>query len=278
MTKFNEYLIGMRAEKKAANTIARYAEAISSFFAFVNKDAERVEKYDILAWMESMSDASSATINIKLNALNSYFKFLCECETIKKNPMENVKRPSIHSKPKEFMSADMVSALINAATNARDKALISCYATTGLRFNELTSITLKQYEQMRKDGTNKIAMTGKGGKEFFVFFSDANIAAIEQYLPKRKDGCEYLFTSTWGGKINNANFDKTLKVIGRKAGLPFEISAHSLRAACASIMSENGVPVAVIRDVLHHSSISTTSRYIKTNEKAVNAAVSAMTF
>ena len=80
------------------------------------------------------------------------------------------------------MSADMVSALINAATNARDKALISCYATTGLRFNELTSITLEQYEQMRKDGTNKIAMTGKGGKEFFVFFSDANIAAIEQYL------------------------------------------------------------------------------------------------
>ena len=47
MTKFNEYLIGMRAEKKAANTIARYAEAISNFFAFVNKDAEHVEKYDI---------------------------------------------------------------------------------------------------------------------------------------------------------------------------------------------------------------------------------------
>ena len=68
--------------------------------------------------------------------------------------------------------------------------------------------------------------------------------------------------------------------IGKRAGLPYwnDLSCHCMRAACATIMSDKGVPVATISSTLGHSSLEVTSRYIKNTQTNVNAAIQAMNF
>ena len=51
-----------------------------------------------------------------------------------------------------------------------------------------------------------------------------------------------------------------------------------MRAACATIMSDKGIPVATISKVLHHNSIATTSRYIKSTQQNINNATELMIF
>ena len=72
----------------------------------------------------------------------------------------------------------------------------------------------------------------------------------------------------------------TIKSTARRAGLKYwnEISCHGLRAGCATIMSDKGVPVATISKVLRHSSLTVTTRYIKANQDNVNNATALMEF
>ena len=65
---------------------------------------------------------------------------------------------------------------------ARDKALVLTMYSAGLRISELVSLSMK-----RLTGTMDGAkITGKGGKDRMVFFSDEARAAIMDYLPERE--------------------------------------------------------------------------------------------
>ena len=111
------------------------------------------------------------------------------------------------------------------------------------------------------------------------------IKAIDRYIENFRNirpniSTDALFVSHWGGKIYSNRLSETMKTLARKAGIPFwqDICNHALRSACASILSDNGAPVATIRDVLNHASIVTTNRYIKTAESSVEDAICAMNF
>ena len=271
MKHISNYITKLQNGRKSERTIEIYTTQIKKFFEYVGKEETEVKPLDAVEWIGANENASSSTINIKINALCSYFEFLKDMEIVTTNPFEKIDRPKIVNKEKEFLSVERVKSIISGIKNQRNKAMVVAYVTTGMRFSELANITLAEYEEMLASKTNYIKIVGKGNKERKVFFNPTAIKAINEYLKKRKNNnSEYLFTTVHGGKVDNANFDTSLKKFG--------VSAHCFRAACASIMSENGVPVAVIRDVLGHSNIQTTNRYIKTSDVSIQNAVKGMVF
>lgn len=272
-----EYLV---AKKCSKNTIAAYTKAIDDCMKFIGKSESEVTALDLTKWIASISHLSSATVAQKISAIKSYFKFLKMYGEIESNPAIEIESPSIKNKVKQYMSKEDIKAMIDNARNVRDVAVILTYATTGMRFSELESITLAEWHEMISNGVNYIKILGKGSKERNVYFNQQTIDAIERYLRNRHIASKWLFASNEGNQIARQNMSNMLKTTARRAGIVFadDISNHAMRAACASIMSENGVPVAVIRDTLGHSSIAVTSRYIKTSEKAINNANATMTF
>ena len=131
---------------------------------------------------------------------------------------------------------------------------------------------------MKANGNNVIKIVGKGNKERFVPFNQETQIAIDNYIKSRNMGIVHsdkLFLSHHGNNIARNNLSLTLKGIAKRAGIPFwdEICNHAMRSACASIYGEAGVPVAQIRDLLGHSDLSTTSRYMKTSVENVSNTV-----
>lgn len=267
----------MKNKKKSERTIESYCKAINSMLDYIGKSEEEITALDISDWESSFANLSSSTINVRLSAVSGYFHFLEMFGIVDKNPVNIIDRPAIKNKAKPYLSQEQAQAIIDNAKCRRDKAFIIALLSTGMRFDELASIKLVDYLKDK----HCIKILGKGAKERMVYFNDSVCVAIDDYLENRYPcRCEYLFVSNQDSKLNSKNTANMIRIAAKRAGIPFwdELANHALRAACATIMSENNVPVATIRDVLGHSSISTTSRYIKKNEEAVKNASFAMNF
>lgn len=279
----NDFVIYLEAEGYSKNTIVSYTNAVNGLLEYTGKTDVEINPMDIIRWKKMMMEKyAGATVNLKVNGVKTYYKFLQLSGEIKTSPADDVRLIKVENKEKHFMSAEMISDMVNATNSVKMKAIILTFATTGLRVSELTTITLQQYEDMKAKGVNWIEVTGKRNKTRKVFFNDELFRAIDKYIEtsRSKNGDKFLFLSNWGGIIHRNSLSESLKIIARRAGVPFweDICNHALRSAAASIYSEMGVPVADIRDLLGHASIQTTNRYIKANEHRVSNAVNSMAF
>ena len=269
------FVMSLKAKHRSEGTIREYAKAIENCMAYVNKPEAEVKPIDLEMWQSSMSNLSSASVAQRTSAVREYFKFLYRNEFINRNPAEMLEAPQIKNREQSALNGEQVRAMVNAATNERNKAIIMMLAQTGLRIHELANITLEQYESR---SNNVLVIRGKGDKDRLVGLADETIKLIDNYIAnERKDGCEYLFVGNRGNKMDGKNTSAMLKVCARKAGIEnweeLHISNHTMRRTFATMMSEADVPIEVISKAMGHSSVAiTANRYIKrTEQRAVNA-------
>ena len=275
-----DYMIG---EQKSSNTITAYSKDVQQMLDCIGKPEANITYADLLNWKSSISGMASASVNRKIVAVSGYFKFLNDVEIIKSNPAANLKSVKVHNKEKLPMSREDICKMLNACSSNRQKAMLYTLGTTGMRVSELTGLTYKQY---RDRIGNQIVITGKGNKQRVVFLNPETVEAINLYIRTERKAnrwaadCDYLFASAQGGKVDANNFDKTLKALARKAGIKNadEVSAHTFRHSFACILSENGTSMDVIRDLLGHSSLAVTSRYLNQNVNRMREATTAISF
>lgn len=275
-----DYMIG---EQKSSNTITAYSKDVQQMLDCIGKPEANITYADLLSWKSNISGMASASVNRKIVAVSGYFKFLNDVEIIKSNPAANLKSVKVHNKEKLPMSREDICKMLNACISNRQKAMLYTLGTTGMRVSELTGLTYKQY---RDRIGNQIVITGKGNKQRVVFLNPETVEAINLYIRTERKAnrwaadCDYLFASSHGGKVDANNFDKTLKALARKAGIKNadEVSAHTFRHSFACILSENGTSMDVIRDLLGHSSLAVTSRYLNQNVNRMREATTAISF
>lgn len=270
----------LKSEKMSENTIRAYIGHIGQALDYIGKADEDVTYLDLIDWKASISDLSSSTVALKVASVRSYFHFLKSAKIITEDPSEDLKRPEIKNKVKPYMTEDDVKAMIEAARTPRDRAMVRFLVSTGVRFVEMASITLDQYYTAINGNRVIVLKVTKGSKERGIYINDSTEKAIAEYLATRCDDCPYLFASFRRNQLSDNSVSQTIKNIGKRAGLPYwnDLSCHCMRAACATIMSDKGVPVATISSTLGHSSLEVTSRYIKNTQTNVNAAIQAMNF
>ena len=275
-----DYMVG---EQKSSNTITAYSKDVRQMLDCIGKPEANITYADLLSWKSSISGMASASVNRKIVAVSGYFKFLNDVEIIKSNPAANLKSVKVHNKEKLPMSREDICKMLNACTSNRQKAMLYTLGTTGMRVSELTGLGYKQY---RDRIGNQIVITGKGNKQRVVFLNPETVEAINLYIRTERKAnrwaadCDYLFASYQGGKVDANNFDKTLKALARKAGIKNadEVSAHTFRHSFACILSENGTSMDVIRDLLGHSSLAVTSRYLNQNVNRMREATTSISF
>ena len=271
----------MKSEKMSENTMRSYTTHINHMLKVINKPETEITYLDLVDWKAGIINQASSTVATKVAAVKNYFQFLVNAGIIKTDPSQNLKRPNkIKSKEKPYISANDVKKLIQYARTVRDQAMFKFLLSTGVRFCEMANITIAQYRNaMIRDRTINLTVT-KGDKGGKIYINQSTEDAIAIYLRTRNDSCPYLFASFTGHKLSDNSVSQTIKSTAKRAGLLYwnELSCHCLRAACATIMSDKGVPVATISKVLRHSSLAVTTRYIKTNQDNINNATALMEF
>ena len=277
----NSFVDYMKTKRLAQNTIDSYIKYVNEMLNRVGKPENEIKYVDLLSWQNNLSKYSNSSINLRIAAIKKYFNYLYFIKAIDENPTVELESLPISHKEKIYMNKDMVKAMLDATTNTRNKAIILTIVTTGVRVSELVGMTRYQYEHMTGEDNREIILREtKRNKERTIYINDETKEAIDKYLATRTDDCDRLFVSFQNGPLHRNNLCLTLKNIAKKAGIFNweDICAHGLRAACATIMNENGVDIPTISKVLGHSSINTTMVYIKTSQTKANNAMKAMVF
>ena len=283
MKYLNEYINHMRGNKKSEGTIHEYVRNLTDVFTTIGKDEEAIIYEDIENYKLSIASLSSSTINTRISALKSYYKFLMQRRYVEVNPVEYVECPKVKNKEKIPLTGEQVRAMIAKTSNVRMEAFIMALATTGMRIAELASVTIDDYNN--RVG-NTIIITGKGDKERRVTFPDEAIACIDKYIwtergiHAAKTGTNLLFVSNQGTALAAGNMGEQLKKIAKEAGIPQwdKVCNHLLRTTCATLALRNGVELPTIQKMLGHSDINTTTRYAKIADETVANAMATMRF
>ncbi len=149
-----------------------------------------------------------------------------------------------------------------AADYARDMFLFSFY-TRGMSFVDMAYLRKKNLQ-----GGILSYRRRKTGQQLFIKWEKCMQEIVDKYampqsdylLPIIKTPCnvdarkQYIYASH--------NINQSLKVIGRRLGLPLPLTMYVSRHAWASIAKSKNVPVSVISEGLGHDSETTTRIYL----------------
>ncbi len=162
----------------------------------------------------------------------------------------------------------------------RDRALILTLYTTGMRREEVSRLNRADIREGRLE---EVLITGKGDKERVVFFDEATLQVLIEYLKARNDNYQPLFiqhrVSRGQPKAGGANFRlspfSVWAVVQKWAGeIGLEVNPHDFRHALATTMLNNGAQLGEVQDVLGHASPVTTKMiYAHYERKTLRAAV-----
>jgi integrase/recombinase XerC len=232
----------------------------------LNATPEDVRNY--LQFMRE-NNYSKATMARKLATLRSFFKFCNRRSMTSNNPMITIRTPKQEKRLPKFMSEEQIIKLLQTPRDtdilgARDKAMLECMYSTGIRVSELVGLNLEDV-----DFTGAvIRVRGKGRKERIAPMGQTALAAVQKYVAMRggivKDAvptAAALFVNKHGQRLSTRSVRRKLDKYLIEAGLDPDISPHTLRHSFATHMLNHGADLRSVQELLGHQSLSTTQVY-----------------
>jgi site-specific recombinase XerD len=169
----------------------------------------------------------------------------------------------------DLLTAHEIEALLRvcsnrAPTGIRNRAMIALAWRSGLRIGEVLALQPKDLDLL--SGT-VIVQHGKGDKRRVVGIDAGTAALIQRWLDVRRkrgiNGRAPLLSTLSGGVIEQSYVRHLLPRLAKKAGIDKRVHAHALRHAYAVELEREGATVSAIRDLLGHSSLAVTDRYLR---------------
>lgn len=202
---------------------------------------------------------SKSTIQRYYRTLSAVFTWCYSQHMIRFNPIKHVPKPKVPLEPIETYTPNEFRALLNSV-NTRDKALLSLYYDTGIRLTEGTQLKAADINIEARTAT----VLGKGNRKRTVpFGNQAKIAIVVWFL--EYNGSSLAFPSRTGNALTRSGVNNLVRKACLRANVPLRKElVHSIRhtAACNLLEATNG-DIMYVKEVLGHSSINTTMRYVR---------------
>src|SRR6187399_889758 len=114
------FLKYLEFEKRfSSHTITAYETDLGQFFNYMDKqyqvvDVKQVSHFFIRSWIVSLMDAKTTakSVNRKISALKSFFRFLLKEKMVQQNPMLKIVSPKIPKRLPEFVPVESMDLLL----------------------------------------------------------------------------------------------------------------------------------------------------------------------
>ena len=251
-----QFLDYLRYERnKSPLTVQSYGEDLRAFETyFKNLDShlswQSVDADVIRNWMESMMDKGNiaTSINRRLSALRSFFRFALIHKLVDRDPSRVVKGPK---KARPFR-------------DVRARTIIIMFYETGLRLSELVGLDASSVDF----SALQIRVTGKGSKQRLIPFGEELAAELQHYITVRDEffgmATEALFVTEKGHRMSNSQVRYEVKKNISRVSTLKKRTPHVLRHTFATSMLNNGAGLESVKKLLGHESVRTTEVYTHT--------------
>ncbi len=269
------FLDSLKRESASEHTVAAYASDLSQFLEFLSPpDLEppaprAIDHLLLREWLAKLyaQGLNPASIQRKLAAVRSLFKFMLREGVIEVNIARLLRTPKAPKKLPEAMTAEQANLLVDGvAANrlerpfpARDRAMFEMLYGCGLRVSELAGLDLDDID--RAEGW--IRVRGKGRKERQVPLTGKAVDALESYLNQRPVTPDErgVFLNHHGSRIGARGIRGIVKIYATALSGDPSIHPHSFRHAYATHLLADGADLRSIQELLGHARLSTTQKY-----------------
>ena len=270
------FMLTLEKERNfSLHTIKAYKNDLNRFNYFLNntlrrKKLAKINRNDIRKFLAEEYDNgySSKTVARRLATIKSYFKYLVKTELIQENISIHINSPKVPKKLPNFVDKNLIDTLMNTPSldthiGIRDKAVLELFYSTGMRLSELVNMNIGDFEINKK----LIRVMGKGNKERMIPYGRAAESAIKNYLKIRNLSLKPafankpLFVNSSKKRISKRTIQRRMNNYIKLVADGKRIGPHLLRHTFATHLLDNGADIRAVKDLLGHSSLSSTQIY-----------------
>ena len=263
-TKFKTFL---KARGVTERTIEYYSWHTEKFFQYTEckiKDFWNIkkfrERYYVIIERSSLSNESKKK---HLKCARIFADFLIQEEIIEINAPRQIKPPKVQTSLPIPVEDEEINSVFSAIQKRwswflrlRNSILIETFLYTWLRRNELLNLKRENITE------EKIFVKWwKWDKDRSIYIPDHFYQKLLEYMKITSHVSDFLFFSVRKEKLTESWIKKIFNEIKKIAKIKI-LHPHRLRHTYASRMLEQWIDIAVVRDQMWHTNISTTNRYI----------------
>lgn len=280
MPMIDQFLSYLQLERNMSPlTVLTYETALREFEAyFSGEDAQfawdTIDSDVIRNWVENMMDEGqqATTINKKLSALRSFFRFALKRGLVDHDPAHRVRGPK-NSKPiPQFVTEKEMNVLLDEEVggeeyiDVRARTIFILFYEAGLRRAELVGLNDDDVDLTAR----RLKVTGKRNKQRIVPFGDEMAEQLQCYMKLRDEkmgqrpaGGALLLNDKGERMTAQQVYELVKKHLSMVTNLK-KRSPHVLRHSFATAMLNNGAGLESVQKLLGHESLKTTEIYTHT--------------
>lgn len=261
MSTLKAYENHLLATRHSPATARQYVGHITRF-SRVHPNILDATTEDLEEYMAKRRHLAAESLKSIRAAFRSYYGWAERAHLIDRSPAEPLESIRVPVVVPRLAADDQVQLALLTATD-QQRAMILLGRLACLRLTELTTL------QMRQREGDVLRITGKGEKQRLVPIADDLMPVLLKL--ERIQPYGYYFPGRFGGSMHPQSVNK---IITRVTGT----NPHSLRHAGATAAFQATKNLRAVQELLGHSSLATTQRYLHVILDDLRAAVAGTQF
>ncbi len=263
----------------STHSVKAYTKDILQCADFLNQTFEvhkatEVSESMLRSWLAHLLNEqhSANSINRKISALKSFFRFLQQQGKIIHNPtteLKSLKKPKrlptfIEEKKINEMHASAYEDLPDTYADCRNLLIIELLYATGMRRQELIDLQLSSVQLQKQ----QIKVVGKRNKERLIPLLPQLLPLISHYLELRKQHLNIIgiknnmfFVTDKGSQLYPTFVYRLVRKVLTGISTQSKKSPHVLRHSFATHLLNHGAKLNSIKELLGHQSLAATQVY-----------------
>ena len=301
---FTEYL--PKSINASKNTIKSYKCTFRLLFNYLDEETDiainhitfNTLTFDLLTaffdWLVDKRKNSRTTAKQRMGALSSFaeyaqnrnveegYIFHSSLARISKKAFRKVK-----SKQRCIFTREEIKILlslpdISTKLGWRDSVVLSLMYASGARAQEICDLTVRDVAYDEKN-IAIVTLTGKGEKSRRVKITSDATKLLQQYISSQKlenQLDKYIFSSQRNNQMSvsciEEIFEKYVTIAKIQNPDKFctgRYTPHVMRHTTATHLIEAGVPLAIVKNILGHTSIQTTQIYLDISQETIDNSI-----
>ena len=236
-----------------------YYLLVRQFQDYFDRPADELTLRDVqiyLHYLLTERKFKKGSVDVVNGSLRFLYRWVLE------TPLDGEKIPR-HGKSlalPNILSREETLRLFEAAGNLRNRCIFMTAYGAGLRVGEVARLRVSDIDSKRMQ---IFIQEGKGEKDRFALLSQVNLELLREYWKAYRPR-DWMFYPRYHPErhLGVAAIEKIFRQAKERAGITDDVTPHTLRHSFATHLLEDGANLFAIKQLMGHSRVASTCRYL----------------
>ncbi len=264
LKEFLEYFALRRgASKHSVNTYQNLLVQWVNYhqIRYGEQQPELAQLREYIYYLQEEKNFSSSSVRLWISAIKSWSKWESKRQVELIDTAAGLSYPKkakrlIQQIPSSHLEYSLKDIDLERAKDLRQVCLLELLYGSGLRISEAAALSWRQISM----GKRQMRIIGKGNKERQIPLTRMSMQLLER-IKSRNPQSEWVFENPKGKPYTIRTLQKDSNELLKKIGWEGKGNPHLLRHSFATHLLDNGADLMSVKELLGHSSLSTTQVY-----------------